>query len=127
MTDDEDWRTEQWLEDRYWGDGMTLQEMADEVGCSISTVTRWMDHYGIERRPPGYKGAPADDVLDDLVRVSRELGNAPTRAEYRDLGNHTPQTAARKFGTWAEARTIANAEAFYGGGRLVETPVAGDR
>lgn len=40
----------EWLRERYHTDGMTLQEVADEAGVSVSQVHKWMDDYGIERR-----------------------------------------------------------------------------
>ena len=108
MTGERPWTDEQWLEDRYWRDHMTLQEMADEAGCSESTVRRWMDRLGIPRRPPGYNGVPKDELLADLERVARELNKAPSRAEYNEHGEHCARTAARYFVTWSRAKELAH-------------------
>lgn len=41
-------RDEEWLRERYHGDGLTQQEMADEINVSESAVSYWMREYGIE-------------------------------------------------------------------------------
>jgi DNA-binding transcriptional MerR regulator len=55
------WKNQDTLQNLYWGKGMTLEEIGDELGCSASTVGRWMKRFGIERedtpekKPPSYR------------------------------------------------------------------------
>ncbi|MFB6205744.1 MAG: HNH endonuclease [Haloglomus sp.] len=47
---DTPWRdaaTLQWL---YWGEGLSLDDIADRLGCSDVTVLNWMEKHDIERR-----------------------------------------------------------------------------
>ncbi|WP_245626064.1 HNH endonuclease [Haloparvum sedimenti] len=43
-------RDEDTLRTLYWDEGMSIPEVADETGSSATTIRKWMDHYGIERR-----------------------------------------------------------------------------
>lgn len=54
------------LRELYVEKGLTLEAVGAEVGrragihaLASSTVMRWMDHYGIERRFPGQRSAEA--------------------------------------------------------------------
>lgn len=45
------WHDEETLRDLYWGEQMTLTEVAEELGASSEgIILKWMDRYGIERR-----------------------------------------------------------------------------
>ncbi len=48
--------TADWLEEKYWDEGMSTGEIAELVGCSPSTVLNRMRRYGIERRNGGSEG-----------------------------------------------------------------------
>jgi transposase-like protein len=39
--------------------GMTLAEVARELGVNVSTISRWMAALGIEARFPGQRGRPS--------------------------------------------------------------------
>jgi predicted DNA-binding protein YlxM (UPF0122 family) len=41
----------EWLYERYYGDNMTISEMADAAGVGDASIIRQMDRRGIERRP----------------------------------------------------------------------------
>jgi hypothetical protein len=42
-----------WLRRRYWDDGATLREIAEEVGSTVEQVRGVMRFNGIPRRPRG--------------------------------------------------------------------------
>jgi transposase-like protein len=46
---------EERLRKMYCTGGMTLDEMADELGVVKSTVSRWLEEHGIDRRNPGVR------------------------------------------------------------------------
>ena len=46
----------------YRDQGMTLAQVADELGVTIGTVSRWMSALGVEARFPGQRGKPAEAV-----------------------------------------------------------------
>lgn len=52
-----------WLWRKYHEDGLTLREIAAEVGCSSSTVQNWLNVHDIEARASGKP--PADERLRD--------------------------------------------------------------
>jgi predicted DNA-binding protein YlxM (UPF0122 family) len=49
----------EWLEIKYWEDGLTLQEIAAECDCSPHTVTERFQEYNIETRQLGWA------IIDD--------------------------------------------------------------
>jgi len=55
---------EETLRELYYGEGLTLNEMADRLDRGVSTVASWMDDFGIERerhRPtPDFQEHDAD-------------------------------------------------------------------
>jgi len=53
---------EVYLQRRYHTDGLTLRDVAGELGLSVGTVSRWLAHLGIEARFPGQRGTPSEAV-----------------------------------------------------------------
>lgn len=45
-----DYKDEDWLRDRYWGDNLSAADMAELAECSDETILRYMREYGIPRR-----------------------------------------------------------------------------
>ena len=43
------WKDAETLERMYWDEGMSLKEIGDELGCSMSTVGDWMERLGVDR------------------------------------------------------------------------------
>jgi hypothetical protein len=46
------------------------------------------------------KEIPEDTYLYDVLYVSIEIGKAPTTTEYKSIGNFSPRSGRRKFGSW---------------------------
>jgi transposase len=42
-----------WVRDKYYDEGLSTRDIADECDCHQLTVLRWMDKHDIERRPQG--------------------------------------------------------------------------
>lgn len=55
------WRDEAVVRNLYYGERMSMSEVADELGCAVSTLHKWMGRHGIERR----------DQYDEAVRAVR--------------------------------------------------------
>jgi len=47
---DTPWRDAATLEQLYWDEGLSLDDIADRLGCSDVTVLNWMEKHDIERR-----------------------------------------------------------------------------
>lgn len=55
------WKDEETLRRLYWDEGMTLEEIGNELGCSMSTVSGWMQRLGVDRiKTPDEKPAYYD-------------------------------------------------------------------
>jgi transposase-like protein len=96
------YRSEEWLRERYWGDGMTMGEIADRAGCSHSTVKNWVHRHGIETR---WGPASDADLVHAVVSVARELGRRPSTTEYAIMSDYTHEPVVSRFGdgSWPAA------------------------
>lgn len=45
------YREKDWLEEQYHGRGLSIYQIADEIGCHHDTIHRWMKRHGIQARP----------------------------------------------------------------------------
>lgn len=98
------YRSGEWLEERYWGERMTIPEIAEEAGVAENTIQYWMGRRGIEVRPGGI----ADEwILDEFRRLRDELGREPTVSEWDELARYSYGVVRRRFGTWSEGRRMA--------------------
>lgn len=43
-------RDAEWLREQYWDEGRNSNDIADELGVKGTTILRWMERHGIERR-----------------------------------------------------------------------------
>lgn len=102
------WQDRDELETAYWDGDRTLESAARELGCHPSTVDRWMRRLGVRRMPSGGRETPEEEMMADVAAVAMEVGAAPSRAEYRELGGHMPQTVVRRTGAqWREVKNEA--------------------
>lgn len=68
-TESKPWRDEERLRELYWGKRMSMREIAERFGCDYSTVYRWMDRNGIERRGDGGRDTRAKYENEDWLRT----------------------------------------------------------
>jgi transposase len=100
--------------ERWIGDGLSLEEIARRVGRHPSTVSYWMEKYGLR---PAYaekhaaRGALGRDQLCELIerglsvrQMAEELGRSATTVKHwlRRHGLETAQSTRRRI--FAEAR-----------------------
>lgn len=56
--DDPPWRNEDLLRELYVNRGLGTPTIGERLGCSYSTVNRWLEKFGIEKRPPLFERVP---------------------------------------------------------------------
>ena len=58
MTDSKDrpWRDKDTMVRLYCEQSMTMEGIAEELGCSVSVISRWVGYHGIESRPRSRSG-----------------------------------------------------------------------
>lgn len=58
-TADRGYRDEERLRELYHGQDMTTREIADKLGCTNGTISRWLNRHDIEARPNWKEGVEA--------------------------------------------------------------------
>lgn len=106
----------------------SIHALADELGrtpkaaeyqnqglYSLSPIRRrfggWnaaLDAAGLERNAE--YAISEDRLIADLLRVAEDLGETPTRREYREHGLYADTAFQRAFGSWENATTEAGLE-----------------
>lgn len=97
----------------YTEEGRSLRAIGERCGVSASTVLRWLDEAGVERREPGRvsEQPDAEELLDLYVHQGlsvRELADAYDKSEATirkwlracDLGPGATLTAGRRAQAW---------------------------
>jgi len=131
------WQEEQVLRELYEESGLTTEEIGDELGCAQSTVIKWMDRHGIERRGReeyvpsgddhhfygGREGTPDELSNEDWVRqkyleeelsmyaIASELGcsRGPVRSAFDRFDIETdPYRYENCFGPETEYEPLAD-------------------
>lgn len=72
--DNAPWQSEEWLEQKYCVEGMTMAEIADECDASYDTIRYYKDKYNIEGRPNGLSVEAHNATKDDLERMYWDEG-----------------------------------------------------
>lgn len=67
------WQQREVLVEYYYGQELTLEEVADVVGCSSTTIQRWMDRYNLPRRDV-YRGPNHGHYVNYSSYVETEQG-----------------------------------------------------
>lgn len=81
------YRDEDWLRDRYHGNGWTQAEIAAECGVSPRCIRTWMQNYDIETRTPagenhGLHGEPRDE--ETRAKISETMQGREVSTETRE-------------------------------------------
>lgn len=103
------YRSEEWLREKYWGEGKSLPDIADETGVSDVTIFRWMRRLGVETRSvadtAGGPCIPDEELRQDVERVAGALGRRPSTYEYNEHGeySHWPVCTRWGMGSWTRA------------------------
>lgn len=62
----EPWHDGDMLDRLYWGEGMTQQEIGEQLGCTRKTIRRWMRENNIESRQSAQKPYQDEEKLREL-------------------------------------------------------------
>lgn len=63
MSDEPKYRDAEWLREQYVGQRRSTYDIAKQIDCSSTTVSRWLKNHGIETRSSGHR--PCDQRLND--------------------------------------------------------------
>lgn len=73
---DKPWQDKEWLIEQYHGKSQSLQEVADVADCSLSTISKWMKKFDVERRSRSVTQAEGDiEKLQDEEWMREEYCN----------------------------------------------------
>lgn len=72
-TPDSPWRDADTLESLYHGEGLSMRDVADRLGCSEKTVMNWMNRYDIGRRKPLAERPPCYTQTEGGYQLWRTL------------------------------------------------------
>ena len=68
---EEPYKDEETLRELYWDEGLSIGEVAERFGCARSTVHKYMEEYGIERRQLKRIDIPGKELRE--LYVEKEL------------------------------------------------------
>jgi len=86
-------RDEAWLREQYVKQERTSRDIADECGCSKSTVLRWLKKHGVEARSFGLKGED-NPQWNGGTQPYGSGWNKSKRRAVRERDGHTCQAPA---------------------------------
>ena len=99
----EKYKDREWLHEMYYKEGLQYSEMAEKAGCTISTISRYMNMYDIEPDPSWY-----DELNNrDWLRKQYIEEKRPTTDIAEEIGcTHTIVAKwLRKYGVEIRSRT----------------------
>jgi hypothetical protein len=105
------WQDAATLRRLYHDEDCTQAEIADRLGTSKQTVSRWMGRHDIETEH-GYKRQEYTDaaLLDHVRAVAETVDGRPTAAEVRAADGPSPDTMTTRFGSWTATLEEAGIE-----------------
>src|SRR5437588_4970925 len=91
------------------GRGPTREELEQFGGISVAVVRRLFGRHRTAVRAAGLEAAPTgpdrlitnQQLLENWGEVARELGRAPTKAEYQGAGKYSERSLVLRFQRWS--------------------------
>lgn len=96
------WRDEELLRQKYWDEGMSGPEIADEWGCATRTITEWRHKHGIETKPQNYGEPWTDEETLRELYVEKRMSTYEI-AEKFDVHDKTIGNALEENGIQARS------------------------
>lgn len=82
-----DWPDAEWLNDQYWVQDKSAQQIAGKFGMDSTTIRRWMDALGVPRRTPSeVKAGSRNPNWVDGFTEGRNYHRAHARKVLREAG-----------------------------------------
>lgn len=111
---------EEYIRQKYWDEGMTMGEIADEIGCERASVGRAMDRLGIDKRSmseelsgeraPRWKGGHTNYCGPNWQRKRRKALDRDSYSCQRC--GMTDEEHRKKYGRSIEVHHISRRESF---------------
>lgn len=95
------WQDEDTLRELYVEKQMPTEEIGEGLGCADTTVSKWLDTFGIERRTDGE--IPKSWLLDDLRRLADEFDRTPTTELVNEHGRYSDPAYYNHFDSFTDA------------------------
>jgi hypothetical protein len=84
------------------------------AGYQFGSWNRAVKAAGLEPYEPGASNQQAklsdDDLLEEIVRLHRELGKTPSERELARFGQYSPKPYKARWGSWVAAKEAAYAK-----------------
>lgn len=80
--DNRDWEDKQCLYQKYWGELLSQQEIADEMGVHRTMVRDSMHEHGIPRRPDGYTRNNSMSAFSGFYNDSPTQGDGDSHQQF---------------------------------------------
>jgi DNA-binding transcriptional regulator YiaG len=64
---EESFKKEEWLREKYHGEGLTTTEIGEIFGVTSATISYWMDKHDIETKPRSQQGPSAEERFWEKV------------------------------------------------------------
>lgn len=120
---DEPWRDADTLRDLYHGQGLDIQGVANELGCTYATAQKWMDRLDVERRTAGSYQQGTEPWHDESTLRELYLDERMTMAEiadhfgcslraiskwidHHDIPTREPVRGSASNGPWKDEETL---------------------
>jgi len=113
------------MKEKYEDEGLNFYDIADEVGSSYSTISKWAKKHGIDARGAQESKYPTKgDVVEGLKRVTKEAGNDFTAREAEDIEcAGLVNQCKQKFGSFNKAKEQISSEIYTSDKEKGELPV----
>lgn len=86
---------------------LTGNRFISESGMTVADILRYWDNWSSAMKDAGadfgryHERISPEDLLTDWGEIARELGQIPTRNQYKRQGAYSPGVFERNFGTWS--------------------------
>jgi len=127
------WTDEDVLRELYWEKEMSQPDIADELGCSAQTITRWMGKHDIETRDPAKIGKNIDQSVNNTERPWRDEGKFREKYVEKGMGVESMadewHTSTQTIRRWRDNHDVEpkHSGGYYGGGIPEGSQSAGER
>jgi len=116
------WTNKEKLQELYWDEEMSQPEIADELNCSVKTISRWFSKHNMKTRDPGEIGKQVNQSLnnkecpwrnEEKLRQKYVEQNKGVRAIANEWG-----TSCETIRKWRDKYDIEpkTSNGYYGGG-----------